>query len=143
MSVRTVGPATVKSWLDAGEAVLVDVREPREYASVYIEGSVPVPLGSIHCDALPDHSGRKLVVLCQMGGRSWNACRKLSGQMSGVPIYNLEGGILAWMRAGLPVQRPERTPSPSGDGSRTPLIGKLMLLMRLPARVLGLRPAGK
>ena len=123
MSVKSVTPATLKSWLDAGGATLVDVREPREYAAEHIEGSALVPLGSLHSDALPDQAGRKLVILCRVGMRGRAGCEKLSGELAGTDIYNLEGGILAWIKAGLPVHRPGRGSQPERG---VPLIAKLM-----------------
>jgi rhodanese-related sulfurtransferase len=125
MNVKSVGPATLKSWLDAGEAVVVDVREPREYASGHIEGSTLVPLGSLHPGALPEHSGQKLVMLCRVGNRSLFACQKLSGAVD-AEIYNLEGGIKAWMNEGLPVYKPE---SGSAQEEGVPLAARMMRFM--------------
>ena len=101
MNVKSVSPATLKSWLDAGEAVVIDVREPREYASEHIEGSTLIPLSSLHPSALPAHKGQKLVMLCRSGNRSMFACLKLNGAVS-AEIYNLDGGIRGWMMQGLP-----------------------------------------
>ncbi|MGO8952865.1 MAG: rhodanese-like domain-containing protein [Rhodomicrobium sp.] len=122
MSVKAVTPATLKTWLDAGKAVVVDVREPREYEAEHIEGSTLVPLRSLHPDALPDHAGQKLVLLCRVGTRSLFGCHRIAEAISG-DVYNLEGGIKAWMSAGLPVFRFERS-SPNEEG--VPLVAKVM-----------------
>ena len=122
MTVKSITPATLKTWLDAGKAVVVDVREPREYAAEHIEGSTLVPLGSLHPDALPGHAGQKLVLLCRVGTRSSFGCRRIAGAISG-DIYNLEGGIKAWMNEGFPVFRFERS-SPQEEG--VPLMAKVM-----------------
>ena len=106
MSIQAVSPATLHKWLDAGEAIAVDVREPREYAAEHIEGSALVPLGGLHAGALPAHSGKKLVILCRAGMRGFAGCQKLSAELPGTDIYNLEGGLIAWSAAGLPVARP-------------------------------------
>ncbi len=117
MTIETIAPATLKEWLDAGEAVLVDVREPSEYASEHVEGATLVPLGRIRRADVPQHSGRKLVIMCKMGGRGQAACQKLRAEMSAhETIYNLEGGIQAWKKAGFPVAGAER-PASSGWGS--------------------------
>ena len=92
MNVKSVSPATLKSWLDAGEAIVIDVREQREYANEHIEGSTLVPLGTLHPGALPETNGRKIVMLCRSGNRSMFACLKLGGAVS-AEIYNLDGGI--------------------------------------------------
>ncbi len=106
MMVENIDPATLKTWLEAGKAALVDVREPSEYEVEHIEGAALVPLGRIRRAVLPDHAGRKLVIMCRMGGRGQAACQRLRAEMSAhETIYHLEGGILAWKRAGLPVAR--------------------------------------
>lgn len=121
MSIKNVSPATLKAWLDGGEAVVADVREPREYAMEHIEGSTLIPLSSLHPSALPEHEGKRLVLVCHAGTRSGSAARG-SGAVSG-GVYNLEGGIKAWKREGLPLFQFERsTPEEAG----VPLAAKLM-----------------
>ncbi len=119
MTIENIDPATLKKWLDAENAVLVDVREPAEYDAEYIEGAALVPLGRVRRSALPDHDGRKLVVMCKMGGRGQAACQRLRAEMSAhETIYHLEGGILAWKRAGFPVakrERPAAAAKPAGS----------------------------
>jgi rhodanese-related sulfurtransferase len=105
---KVVSPGALRAWLAAGKAVLVDVREPAEYASDHIEGSVLLPLGTLSRDALPDLQNHKLVIHCRKGGRGANACHKLLHEMPGIEIYNLEGGIEAWENAGFPVRRSGR-----------------------------------
>jgi rhodanese-related sulfurtransferase len=90
----------LKQWLQAGEAVLVDVREPDEYEKGYIEGSVLLPLASVEATTIPPFKGRKLVMQCRSGGRSRAACGKLTKSMPDIDVYNLEGGFLAWQQAG-------------------------------------------
>lgn len=102
MAARTVDPLTLKSWLDSGEAVLIDVREPAEHKAESIAKAVSVPLGRVEAGALPATEGRKLVVHCLKGGRAASACAKLLGQDSSLELYNLEGGIAAWNAQGLP-----------------------------------------
>ena len=102
--MQTVTAPTLKNWLDKGEAVLVDVREPAEYRSAHIEGSTLIPLGTLSTTNLPDITGRKLVIHCHLGGRSSAACQHLLKTLPEADIYNLEGGIEAWASAGLPVQ---------------------------------------
>jgi rhodanese-related sulfurtransferase len=125
MNVKSIGPATLKSWLDAGEAIVVDVREPREYAVEHIEGSELVPLSSLHPGALPEHKGKKLVMLCRVGNRSMFACLKLGGAVRS-EIYNLDGGIKGWMKEGLPVRTLE---SSSGQEDGVPFAAKMMRFM--------------
>jgi len=122
MNVKSVSPATLKSWLDAGKAIVIDVREPREYAAGHIEGSELIPLNSLHPGALPEHAGKKLVMLCRVGSRSLFACLKLGGAVS-ADVYNLDGGIKGWMKEGFPVRRLENS---SGQEEGVPLAAKMM-----------------
>lgn len=100
MPIKTIDAATLKSWLDKGEAMLVDVREPAEHNAERIPGAKSLPLGSVCCGNLPDAGGKKLVVHCKAGKRGGTACEKLLAEKPDLEIYNLEGGISAWAQAG-------------------------------------------
>ncbi len=105
--ITTISPQTLKQWLDKGEALLIDVREPAEYEAEHIPGAVLVPLSSVAARALPHAGGKKLVMQCRLGGRSRSACEKLAAENPALEIHNLEGGIAAWTAAGLPVEKKE------------------------------------
>ncbi len=100
MSIQNIDSATLKKWLENGEAVLVDVREPAENQANKINGSHLLPLAQVSCDLLPKYEGKKLVIHCHSGKRSQNACAKLLAQNPDLEIYNLEGGIMAWNSSG-------------------------------------------
>jgi rhodanese-related sulfurtransferase len=104
MTMESIDAATLKRWVDNNEALIVDVREPAEYAAVKISGAKLLPLATVSKQALPDMQGKKLVIHCRSGKRSANACEKLLVQDPNLKIYNLEGGISAWEAAGHPVQ---------------------------------------
>lgn len=103
MSPKTIDVKTLKAWLDNHEAVLVDVREPAEYAAEKITGATLLPLGKVNKASLPPFAGKKLVIHCRKGGRGGSACEKLLAEDPALEIYNLEGGIEAWNAAGLTV----------------------------------------
>ena len=104
MPIQTIDAPTLKRWLDSGEAVLIDVREPGEHASCHIAGATLLPVGSVCKSALPKaYEGKKLVVHCLKGGRGSTACEKLLAEDSALTLYNLEGGIGAWQAAGFDV----------------------------------------
>ena len=100
MPIKTIDATTLKRWVDSGEAVIVDVREPAEHAAENIEGATLLPLSSISSKLLPDTKGKKLVVHCRSGKRSSSACEKLLAEDPSLEIYNLEGGISSWAGAG-------------------------------------------
>jgi len=92
----------------AGEAWLLDVREPGEWAVGRAPGAVHVPLGE-----LPARSGevprdRVVVAVCRSGNRS-QAATRLLGSL-GVDARNLRGGMQAWAAAGFPVERDDGRP---------------------------------
>ncbi len=104
MPIQTINAATLKSWLDKGEAMLVDVREPAEHNAQSIPGAASIPLANVCARTLPDNGGKKLVVHCKAGKRGGAACEKLLAESPDLEIYNLEGGIGAWAQAGYAVQ---------------------------------------
>ena len=110
MSKSTVDPATLQQWLNDGSAILVDVREPAEYRASHIRQARLMPLSGLDAGALP--RSHKIVVHCVKGGRGDAACEKLLKQEPGLEVFNLEGGLEAWMRAGLSVERGEQRALP-------------------------------
>jgi len=103
-SIESIDPRTAKQWHDAGEAVLVDVREPGEFRSEHIPGAVNLPLSQIDPAALPDLAGRKLIVHCRTGSRAKQACNKLRAAAAVETIYNA-GGIEQWKQADLATEK--------------------------------------
>jgi rhodanese-related sulfurtransferase len=102
---KLVDAATLKKWMELGEATLVDVREPAEHKAERIDGAASVPLADVCAANLPARVGKKLVIHCLKGGRGSKACEKLLAENPMLEVYNLEGGISAWGAAGFPVLR--------------------------------------
>ena len=94
--IKTVDVKTLKTWLANKEAVLIDVREPQEYAEANIPDSKLIPLGTFNKALLPDFTNKKLVIHCRSGKRSAAACELLLKDDPNIEVYNSEGGILAW-----------------------------------------------
>lgn len=103
MSIQTMDVTTLKQALDANQVVVFDVREPEEYADAHILGTILMPLGTLCYDKMPLESGKKIVIHCRSGKRSYAACERLLQKYPSLEVYNLEGGILAWMELGYPV----------------------------------------
>ena len=98
-----IDAATARAWLEAREAVLLDVREAAEYEFENVPGSLLLPLSFLDAATFPPLGGHRIVVMCAMGKRSAAAQKQLA--RSGLAnIYNLTGGIDAWKKAGLPTQ---------------------------------------
>ncbi|MCC0052496.1 MAG: DUF2892 domain-containing protein [Rhodobiaceae bacterium] len=91
-------------------AVLVDVREASEHARERIAGSILMPLSQI-AGGQPDvGDARRVVFYCRSGGRTAAAREHLRPRGKKVQAYILSGGIMAWKRAGLPVEGAPATP---------------------------------
>ncbi len=87
-----------------GEAYLVDVREPDEYAQEHIVKAVSIPLSQLPDKlALLKEDVRPIIFQCLSGKRSEQACQFAQLEaLRGYEIYTLIGGIKAWKQAGLP-----------------------------------------
>ena len=98
---KDLTPQQVKAALDARQILLIDVREPDEFAAEKISGALNVPLSTFNPAALPDAGGRTVVLQCAGGKRSAMAvdkCRKANQTIE----THLAGGLAAWKAAGLP-----------------------------------------
>jgi rhodanese-related sulfurtransferase len=104
MIIKSVNAETLKRWMDNNEAILIDVREPVEHSEEKIMGASLIPLAIVTKTKLPENAGKKIVIHCRSGKRSAMACEKLLIEDAALDLYNLEGGILAWRQAGLPVK---------------------------------------
>jgi len=104
MSLKKVDAATVKTWIDAGDAVLVDVREPNEHAAEHVQGSHLVPLSELDRHDLKHLGKSKVVFHCKGGMRTTANAGRLAAACEG-ELYELTGGIEGWKKAGLPVKQ--------------------------------------
>lgn len=86
---------------DVGEDYLLDVREPDEWAAGRAPQAVHIPLGEIGARWSEVPTDRPVSVICKAGGRSARAAAFLLAQ--GVDTRNVNGGMLAWQEAGLPM----------------------------------------
>ena len=98
-SVRRLTAAALRAALaadrDVGRLRLIDVREPREFASRHLEGACNIPLAELahRLEELGD--GRTPVFICRSGRRSLSACALAVRSGIEAPAH-LEGGLLAW-----------------------------------------------
>ncbi len=98
--IQGLTPAEVRELLDQRAIVLIDVREPSEYAAERIHGALNFPLSTFDPAALPSGGRRPVVLHCGSGKRSATALERC--RTAGVNIgVHLAGGIGAWREAGL------------------------------------------
>jgi rhodanese-related sulfurtransferase len=87
-------------------AFVLDVREPSEYESGHLLNAKLIPLGKLKARIaeLEKQKDKPVVVVCRSGNRSGTACAILSKQ-GFTQAYNLMGGMMAWQKSNLPVQK--------------------------------------
>jgi rhodanese-related sulfurtransferase len=97
---------------DAARPLVVDVREPNEFADVRLEGVALVPMSTFatRFEELP--RDQPLLLMCAAGGRSAAATAHLL-RNGWTDVTNVAGGITEWEKAGLPVVR---GPVAAGEG---------------------------
>jgi rhodanese-related sulfurtransferase len=90
--------ATVAAMQKNGDDfLLLDVREPDEYAIAKITGSVLIPMRELHdrIGELDEHRDRLIVVHCHHGGRSLRVTQHLLS-IGFTKVQNMAGGIEQW-----------------------------------------------
>ena len=100
---QSISPESLQARMH--EVLLVDVRGPGETARGIIKGAKLVPLHLVPMNVHEFKTDKDVVVYCHSGARSAQACQFLAGQ--GVDkLFNLEGGVMYWAGAGLPLVAP-------------------------------------
>ncbi len=84
--------------------VIVDVREPWEYAAGHVPGARLMPLAQLHAHLAKLDPQQPVAVICAHGNRSRAGAAQLVRHGFG-EVYNVVGGTEAWGRAGLPLSR--------------------------------------
>ncbi|OYU69281.1 MAG: sulfurtransferase [Alphaproteobacteria bacterium PA2] len=98
---KDLTPQQVQAGLDAGQILLIDVREPDEFVAERIAGSVNAPLSRLAPADLPKADGKTVVLQCAGGKRSAMAVEKCCKAGELIETH-LAGGLAAWKAAGLP-----------------------------------------
>jgi len=85
-------------------ALLIDVRQREEWQQGHAPRAILIPLGSLgsRLDEVP--RDREVLLNCRSGNRSGSAQRQLM-QLGYERVFNVSGGMNAWARVGLPVER--------------------------------------
>jgi rhodanese-related sulfurtransferase len=97
-----IGAKTLEAWIACGDTVVIDVREPAEFAREHIIGARLMPLSSLDATQLP--RDKRIVLCCASGSRAQAAARRLR-----LPsLVRLEGGLFAWKAYGLPTIKAQR-----------------------------------
>lgn len=98
--LRSITAAEAHAALQSGAAIVIDVRELREFRAGHIPGAEHRPLSRLDPTKLA--AGRRHIAVCRSGARSAAATRTL--RQVGIDVVNLRGGMVRWSRAGLPME---------------------------------------
>lgn len=102
----SLSPAGAIRLMNHETTLLIDTRSASENRNGRIISSKNIPLSELktRVDELEKHKQDHVIVYCQSGNRSATACKILKNQ-GFENIYNIEGGILAWGQANLPITK--------------------------------------
>jgi rhodanese-related sulfurtransferase len=99
-------PADLAERLAQGSVYVLDVRQPSEWRHGHIHGSRNVPLMHVKSQLATLPHNKTIVTVCASGHRSNAAARTL--RRAGYQVENLKGGMHAWAKAHLPIEKARR-----------------------------------
>lgn len=104
VQVNSVSPVEAQKKLTLKpKPFLLDVRQPEEYRSGHIPGAKLIPLNQLQTRINELPKAQEIICVCRSGNRSLSATRQLAS--AGYNVINLQGGMIAWSRVGLPVTK--------------------------------------
>lgn len=103
---KQIGPQEAVMLFNHEDALVLDVREPSEWADGHIAKARHIPLRQLKdkLGELEKHKGKPIIAVCRSGNRSVHACSVLK-RAGFEKLHNLAGGMQAWDQAGLPKER--------------------------------------
>src|SRR4051812_21866282 len=96
--VARIDPETAPAWIAAHDPMIVDVREPSEYAAARVPGAVSIPQADLATRLAEIPRDRELLVVCAGGTRSLRAAQFLHA-VGYERVTNLDGGTNGWVAA--------------------------------------------
>ena len=107
--LTSLPPSQVAERLKAGRAVLIDIREPDEFARRHAAGALSRPLSNFEAAHLKIEPAKDVIFTCRTGMRTDASCDRLAAAVDG-EAFVLQGGLDAWASAGLPVKEDRKAP---------------------------------
>jgi rhodanese-related sulfurtransferase len=106
LGIKEVDHIAAMQLINHKNALVLDVREQSEYDAGHILSSKLIPMGKLkdRLGELEKYRERPIVVVCRSGQRSASACGLL-GKQGFAQVLNLNGGIVAWQKASLPLEK--------------------------------------
>ena len=105
-TVREVGALEATQLINRRNALMLDVREPKDYQGGQIPNATHLPQSQLASRGheLKKMTGRPVIAYCDRGQRSRTAASALT-KLGFAEVYTLRGGMRAWSDAGLPVEK--------------------------------------
>lgn len=104
--MKEVGTLNVTQLINRSNAVLLDVREPKDFEGGHLPNALHIPLSQLATRGaeLAKYVKRPVVAYCERGQRSRGAAGALA-KLGFTEMFHLTGGFKAWKDAGLPVEK--------------------------------------
>ncbi len=108
-SKGSVNPHQATEMMNHQDAVVIDVRPAADYAKGHIINALNIPMNGFkqQTGTLNKYKGKPIIINCRSGSQSSMACSQLRKE-GFEQVYNLQGGLMAWESANLPLNRKKR-----------------------------------
>ena len=106
LGFKEIKPAEVVQLMNHKNAIVIDVREDKDYSSGHILNAINIPLGMIEgrMEELEKYRSMPVIISCRTGQQSARAGMIMQKQ-GFESVYKLAGGMMAWQSANLPVTK--------------------------------------
>jgi len=104
--IKQISPAEATHLINHKDALVLDVREDKEFAGGHIINSLHIPMAKVQdqLTKLSKHKSSPIIVSCRSGARSNSICGVL--KKNGFEnVANLKGGLIAWQNANMPINK--------------------------------------
>lgn len=104
--VREIGVMQATQLINRQNALMLDVREIKDYQGGRVPNAVHIPLSELASrgSELAKYAGRPVIAYCDRGNRSRTAASALT-KLGFADVHSLRGGVRAWSEAGLPLHK--------------------------------------
>ena len=103
--IKDVAPGEATRMINHDNAIMIDMRDDKDYREGHIVNAIHAPAGSDSgSKKLEKYRDKPVIVYCQRGQRSTAYCRNLKKQ-GFASVYHLKGGLLAWQKEALPLNK--------------------------------------
>jgi rhodanese-related sulfurtransferase len=104
-TLELISPQDASTLSAEKKAIIIDVREEGEWNTVHIPGAIHIPLAQLNnrLSELQSYKNSAIITQCRSGARSAKALDILKSA-GFTHVQNMEGGLIAWHKAGLKTQ---------------------------------------